>query len=128
MAGARILMVDDDAQVLGLYMKVLVGRGYTVTGTTSGMAALAAAADGHFDLAIIDLSMPDTDGFEVLKTLHHATPELKILVMSGAMQGVLLQSASLFGAAATLNKPASPEAMIGVVEGLLQSRASSAGG
>ena len=127
MPAARILIVDDDTQVLGLYMRILAGRGLTVTGTISGLDALAAAADSHFDVAVIDLSMPDIDGFEILKTLHRNLPGLKIVVMSGVMPGVLLNSAGLFGAAATLQKPVSPEAFIGAVEALIHSRSASAG-
>jgi CheY-like chemotaxis protein len=120
MAASRILIVDDDAQVLGLLLKVLAGRGYTVTGTTSGGEAIETAIAARYDLAIVDLSMPDVGGFEVLKTLRAGQPSLKIVVISGAMPGLMLESARIFGATSTLSKPVSPETLIAAVRDALQ--------
>jgi two-component system, OmpR family, response regulator len=119
MAASHILIVDDDAQVLGLLLKVLAGRGYTVTGTTSGSEVLNTATDAPYDLAIVDLSMPGVGGFEVLKTLR-SKPSLKIIMISGAMSGLMLESARIFGATSTLTKPVSPEALIAAVRVALQ--------
>jgi CheY-like chemotaxis protein len=126
MAAPRILIVDDDTQVLGMLMRVLIGRGYTVTGTTSGAEVIETAADTSFDLAIVDLSMPEVDGFEVLKDLHRTAPDMKIMVISGAMPGLLLESAAMFGATKTLTKPISPEALITAVQHLLDRRVAEA--
>jgi len=126
MAAPRILIVDDDTQVLGMLMRVLIGRGYTVTGTTSGAEVIETAADTSFDLAIVDLSMPGVDGFEVLKDLHRTAPQMKIMVISGAMPGLLLESAAMFGATKTLTKPISPEALITAVQHLLNRRVAEA--
>jgi CheY-like chemotaxis protein len=120
MAASHILIVDDDAQVLGIFLKVLTGRGYTVTGTTSGGEALATAASAPYDLAIVDLSMPDVGGFEVLKALRARRPSMKIIVISGAMSGLMLESARIFGATSTLTKPVSPEALIAAVRDVLE--------
>jgi diguanylate cyclase len=122
MAAARILIVDDDTQVLGMMMRVLIGRGYTVTGTASGAEVVEAAAQARFELAIVDLSMPGVDGFQVLKDLHRTAPEMKIMVISGAMPGLILESAAMFGAARTLTKPVSPESLINAVRDLLGGR------
>ena len=126
MAAPRILIVDDDTQVLGMLMRVLIGRGYTVTGTTSGAEVIETAADTSFDLAIVDLSMPGVDGFEVLKDLHRTAPQMKIMVISGAMSGLLLESAAMFGATKTLPKPISPEVLITAVQHLLDRRVAEA--
>jgi len=126
MAAPRILIVDDDTQVLGMLMRVLIGRGYTVTGTTSGAEVIETAADTSFDLAIVDLSMPGVDGFEVLKDLHRTAPQMKIMVISGAMSGLLLESAAMFGATKTLTKPISPEVLITAVQQLLDRRVAEA--
>src|SRR3981189_2358152 len=116
MAAPSILIVDDDTQVLGMLMRVLIGRGYTVTGTTSGAEVIETAAHTSFDLAIVDLSMPGIDGFEVLKDLHRTAPHMKIIVISGAMPGLLLESAAMFGATKPLPKPISPESLIAAVQ------------
>lgn len=126
MAAPRILIVDDDTQVLGMLIRVLIGRGYTVTGTTSGAEVIEMTAHDPFDLAIVDLSMPGVDGFEVLKDLHRTAPEMKIMVISGAMPGLILESAAMFGATKTLTKPISPESLINAVQHILERRVAEA--
>ena len=126
MPAPRILIVDDDTQVLGVLMRVLIGSGYTVTGSTSGAEAIETVVHTSFDLAIVDLSMPGVDGFEVLKDLHRTAPHLKFMVISGAMPGLLLESAAMFGATKTLTKPISPEALITAVQHLLDRRVAEA--
>ena len=63
--------------------------------------------------------MPDTDGFEILQMVRTQMPDLKVLVISGFMQGTLLRAAELVGANATLDKPSSPEKLAEAVEKLL---------
>jgi two-component system catabolic regulation response regulator CreB len=120
MPANRILVVDDDAPVLGLLLNVLTRRGYTVTGTTCGRAAIETALDASYDLAILDLSMPEVGGFEILQTLRARRPRMKFMVISGAMPGVMLESARIFGAAATLTKPVLPETLTTVVGQVLR--------
>ena len=102
-----------------MLLKVLTGRGYTVTGTTCGRDVIETAANAPYDLAIVDLSMPDVGGFEILKALRSLSPHVKIVVISGAMPGLMLESARMFGATATLCKPISPEAIIATVRDAL---------
>jgi CheY-like chemotaxis protein len=110
-----------------MFLKVLAGRGYTVTGTTSGQEAIETAAKARYDLAIVDLSMPEVGGFEVLKTLMGQRPHMKIVVISGAMSGLMLESARIFGATSTLNKPVSPEALIAAVRDAFQETRTASG-
>jgi DNA-binding NarL/FixJ family response regulator len=71
------------------------------------------------DLLVLDLSMPEPDGFEMLKVLRATKPDLKILVISGFIQGILLRAAQLVGATATLNKTDAPELLLPTVRDLL---------
>lgn len=70
------------------------------------------------DLLVLDLSMPEPDGFEILKILCSARPDLKILVISGFMQGAMLRAAQFFGATATLNKTNEPVLVLETIRGL----------
>lgn len=76
-----ILIVDDDLQLLRAMRINLRARGYHVIPSADGTAALAAAADQHPDLAIVDLGLPDIDGVEVIAGLRGWT-SLPILVLS----------------------------------------------
>ncbi len=94
----HILLVDDDRQVL-LYMKrALEKSGYAVTATTSGKRAVAIIQERLPDLLILDLNMPEPDGFEVLKTER-------------SKHGALLEAAEILGAVATLEKPVTAKAL-----------------
>jgi CheY-like chemotaxis protein len=116
---AQILVVDDDPQVLKYFETVLSDLNYSVTITTSGLHATRLLEEKKFDLLILDLSMPDTDGFEILQMVRTRMPDLKVLVISGFMQGTLLRAAELVGANATLDKPSSPEQLAQTVGRLL---------
>lgn len=66
----RILLVDDDAQLLRALRIDLTARGYDVTTATDGRAALSAAARDRPDLVVLDLGLPDLDGTTVLGELR----------------------------------------------------------
>ena len=115
----RILLVDDDRQVVRYLKKALEENGYAVTATTSGKQALAYIEERMPDLLILDLNMPEPDGFDVLKSKRSRFPHLRILVISGYLHGALLEAAKIFGAIATLEKPVTAEALVGKVREVL---------
>jgi two-component system KDP operon response regulator KdpE len=78
---SRILLVDDDAQLLRALRINLTARHYEVTTAADGAAALALAARTRPDLAIIDLGLPDLDGVTVVEGLRGWT-RIPIIVLS----------------------------------------------
>lgn len=114
-----ILVVDDDANVRKLFARVLTKAGYSVQEVSDGVEAKAAIQNITFDLMILDLSMPEMDGFEVLKFARARMPNLKIIVVSGFMQGMTLNAAKHLGAAATLDKPVETGLLLSTVRNLL---------
>ena len=111
----KIVIVDDDEQVLRWLKTTLELSGYSVQSTNSATHALAMVEEDRPDLLILDLNMPQPDGFEVLKTERSRFPGLRILVVSGHMHESLLEAASILGATATLSKPLSPDALVRTV-------------
>jgi DNA-binding response OmpR family regulator len=101
-ATQRILIVDDDKDVAPLFRIVLENAGYSVSSTLSGKEGLRAIREEAFELVILDLSMPDVDGFEILKAIRYQASKPKILVVSGHAD--LLAMATKFGADLTLDK------------------------
>jgi len=71
------------------------------------------------DLLIIDLNMPEPDGFDLLRIEHARFPYLRIIVISGYLEGALLEAAKIFGAVATLQKPVSPTDLVNEVREVL---------
>jgi DNA-binding response OmpR family regulator len=114
-----ILVVDDDTQVRTLCRLTLEESGYLVSEATNGKNALAAIEETDFALIVLDLAMPDMDGFEFLKGVRAKSPKPKILVISGFLGGTMLAAAKLFGAAATLAKAFSPDSLLLVVSEVL---------
>ena len=115
----RILVADDDSQVRSLFVKKLAAAGYETRSAKSGDATLAALRASRFDLLVLDLNMPGTDGFEVLKAVRAEQPHVRVLVISGYMKGALLAAAEWFGAAGTLDKLLAPEHLVDNVKRLL---------
>ena len=115
----RILIADDEPQILQLFQEILTSGGYTVTGVTSGKSIIETLDKDPVDLLILDLSMPKPDGFEVLKSLREQRPGLRILVISGYMQGALLKASEFLGATASLSKTEAPRLLLETVNSLL---------
>lgn len=76
MAHARILAVDDDAMNRDMLVRRLDKLGYDVTEATDGREALTILKDGNFDLVLLDILMPDLDGFQTIEFMK-ADPRLK---------------------------------------------------
>jgi len=68
--GARILVVDDQRDILDLTATVLAGEGYGVSAVDSGAAALELLAREPFDLVLLDINMPEMDGWETLRLIR----------------------------------------------------------
>ena len=115
-----ILVVDDDPGVLRLFETILKRGGYSVVAAESGKKALEVLRSESVSLVVLDISMPEPDGFEVLKTLRAFAPGLRTLAVSGFMDGALLEVARILGATATLSKPDAPEHLLEMVNQILK--------
>jgi two-component system, OmpR family, response regulator len=81
-SAARILLVDDDPEIRSFIGRALADAGYATDLACDGDSALRKALDQSFQLIILDLVMADTDGRNVLATLHDERPEQAVLVLS----------------------------------------------
>jgi two-component system, OmpR family, KDP operon response regulator KdpE len=83
---SRVLLVEDDLQLLRAMQVTLRARGHHILTATTGHKALATAAGDHPDLVVLDLGLPDLDGVEVIRGLRSWTP-MPIIVLSGRTSG-----------------------------------------
>src|ERR687895_663049 len=77
----RVLVVDDDAQMLKAITNALTARGYEVVTAGSGEVALSIAAEDDLDLVLLDLGLPGIEGHEVIQRLR-SWSELPVIVIS----------------------------------------------
>jgi len=120
----RIYVVDDEPDMVELLATVLKGEGYEVETYTDGRAALARVLEEPPELLLLDLMMPDLDGFELLKLLRLDSrgKHVVVLVVS-ARTGHRAQLETLqLGANAYIYKPFSPRELAVQVRQLLAGR------
>jgi two-component system, OmpR family, response regulator len=81
-ASAHVLVVDDEPAITDLLATALRYMGYQVTTAATGLAALEAAASGAPDVVVLDVMLPDIDGFEVCRRLRAARDFVPVIFLS----------------------------------------------
>lgn len=79
----QVLIADDHAPVRAVVARILSALGHQVTEVDGGIAAIEAAHDRHFDVAVIDRRMPDLDGAAVALALRAHHPHPRLVALSG---------------------------------------------
>jgi len=82
MAKTKILVVDDDRNLLDLIHMRLENSGYDVVAVDHENKAKEVAAKGVFEVAIIDLQLVKQDGISLMKELHHIHPDLSVIILT----------------------------------------------
>ncbi len=101
----RVLLVEDEADLLATYQRLLRRQGCQVTAAGTRREALHAIEDDHFALVVADLRLPDGDGLDVVRAARAiARPPAVIVVTGFASEGSRRQAFEA-GAAAYLRKP-----------------------
>ena len=114
-----ILVVDDEADLVTTYERLLRRQGYRVLSARTCRAALAVIQAEPLDLVIADLRLPDGDGLDVVRAARALRAPPLVLVASGLPTRMDRQAALAAGAAAFLAKPFSIDAFIRLVDELL---------
>jgi DNA-binding response OmpR family regulator len=95
---SRILIVEDERRITSFVEKGLRANGLVPVCVSDGASALAVAMSGEVDLVVLDLGLPDMDGFTVLRRLREAGLTLPVVVLT-ARDGVRDTVAALEGGA-----------------------------
>jgi DNA-binding response OmpR family regulator len=116
-----VLIADDDADILSLVRAVLERAGNEVISVGNGAQALACVTERKPDLAVLDISMPEVDGLEVLRRLRadSATSTLPVVLLSARAQEADVKLGFELGASAYVKKPFSPRELADRVAELL---------
>jgi DNA-binding response OmpR family regulator len=78
----RILIAEDDSAIVEFVEKGLRASGYTTTAVSDGESANAFARSGLFDLLVLDIGLPQRDGFTVLRQLREARVNLPVIILT----------------------------------------------
>jgi len=113
----KILIADDDPQMLRALRITLTARGYDVTTAADGTAALDAAIATHPDIVVIDLGMPGLTGVEVIEALRGWT-QIPVLVVSGRSESWDKVEALDAGADDYVTKPFSADELLARIRAL----------
>src|SRR2546429_6824933 len=119
-AKARLLVVDDEETILELLSGSLRLAGFELITAASGMEALRAAAASRPDLILLDVMMPDGDGFEVVRRLRSSGPGVPVIFLS-ARDGVRERVAGLaLGGDDYITKPFSLDEVLERIRAVLR--------
>ena len=117
--GARILVCDDEPQILRALRVILSDAGFEVATTASGAEALDSAAVRPPDAAIVDLLLPDRDGVEVVQSIR-TWSDMPILLLSGVTDEAEKVRALNAGADDYLTKPFGPDELVARINAALR--------
>jgi len=116
----RVLVVDDEPDVLLLCRLNLQQRGHEMLEAADGSTALALARDRHPDVIVLDLMLPGISGYDVLEALQRDedTTDIPVLVLTAKSLRADRERSHGLGAAAFLTKPFLPNELCEMVDSL----------
>jgi DNA-binding response OmpR family regulator len=119
----RILVVDDDENILSLEKTILEQKGFDVTSAVGGAAALEILASQVFDLILLDVMMPDVDGFAVCRRIKEDArlKEVPVIFLTAKGGGEALAEGFESGALMYINKPFTANKLLTIVHTMLES-------
>ena len=124
MAEQRILLVDDDSQIVKVCTEALQVSGFVVESSLNGREAIALLKEKEFDLLIVDLMLPDIDGFEILRIAgEHAPSTARIIITGYGTMERAIESIGV-GAQGFVEKPFTPGDLIVAVQDVLERKQS----
>ncbi len=115
----NILIVDDEEDLRMLLGHVLSSAGYKIETAADGETALKLLQKQKFDLALLDIQMPNLNGIQVLKYLHQHLPATKAIMLTGYADLKHAMEAKEFGARDFIGKPYKLEDILSTVERVL---------
>ena len=117
-AKRKILLVDDDPAIRQILLRLLSEENYFVVTAANGVDALALAEQEKFDLVLLDLNMPQKDGWETFEQLSAKNPLLPIILITARPNQLFPALAS--GVGALLEKPLDFVKLFSTIHNLLE--------
>ena len=116
---ANIMIVDDSNYTRRTHRRILESDGHVVLEASSGMAALESFCIERPDLVLLDLTMEDMSGLDVLARLFEFQADVRVIVVSADVQRSTAQLVADSGAVRFLGKPVAPDSLLAAVREVL---------
>ncbi|MCD6413403.1 MAG: response regulator [Elusimicrobia bacterium] len=120
MSDKKILIVDDDFSVRETITDILKSQGWLVEGVPTGREAVEKTEEKNFDCVILDLRLPDFNGFEIIERIKNKVDKSKIVVITGYATDRIIVDALSKAEYFLLLKPVEPKQLISVVGKILE--------
>jgi DNA-binding response OmpR family regulator len=118
--GDKILAIDDNPQALKMLRLCLEKQDYEVIAAHSGSEGLREFQDNHPDLVILDIMMPDMDGWEICRSLREMSPNVPILILTVLKEKANVVRGLALGADEFVAKPFRPGELVARIQALLR--------
>jgi DNA-binding NtrC family response regulator len=102
---AKVLIVDDQMGVLESFKEILRIKDYECTGFQAGKDAIESMKTAKYDMAFVDMKMPEMDGIEVLKKIKEVDPTVEVIIVTAYASEESFANAITMGAMEYLRKP-----------------------
>ncbi|MEM3018015.1 MAG: response regulator [Candidatus Bathyarchaeia archaeon] len=112
----RILVVDDDPDILSSLKSILEFKGYMVDTAVNGREAIEKSKSEYYNLALLDIKLPDMEGTDLLTKMHRTTPKMMKVMLTGYPSLENAVKSLNLGADAYIMKPVKPEVLLKTIE------------
>lgn len=118
--GEKILAIDDNPQLIEMLRLCLEGHGYEVIAAYRGSEGLCEFQENHPDLVILDIMMPDMDGWEICRRLREMSSDVPILILTVLKKKANVVKGLALGADEFIVKPFRPGELVARIQALLR--------
>ena len=115
-----ILIVEDDKAILKSLKDILQSEGYSVDTAENGQEAIQKSKEKFFNIALLDIKLPDMEGTKLLVTMHEDLPKMMKIMVTGHPSLENSVEALNLGADAYVMKPIKPEKLLALIEEKLE--------
>ncbi len=115
----RILIVDDEPLMVDYLIEQLTGNGYELDTAASGRAAIDSIQREAFELVVLDIGLPDINGYQVMENIHKINSDILVIMITGETSVESAVKALRIGASDYLRKPFKPEDLLKTINNAL---------
>ncbi len=113
-----ILIIDDDLSILRTFSRIFERKGYLVVVAAKGAEAIEKLRGRRFDVALVDLCLPDMEGADLFPMIQDNSPSVFKIMLTGRAS----EQSSNRGADALLGKPIHPDELLSLIDSRLKDR------